>query len=154
MINSTYICNFSEHNRKWKKLTIPVLTCFTNAHWISIYLCQAGWVVYTWVVRQLTGTEALVAEVASIKWRTNANKLPRLHRFKTRGSIQAWFRFTFIYIFTAVWTCPPCCTCASGGAKKKEKKKSGRIKINSLAQSLPTPSVLKATKNPIIYFCD
>lgn len=137
MTNSIYICNFPVHNRKWKKLTIPFLTCFTNAHWISIRLCQAGGIVYTWIVRQLTGTEALVAEVTSIKWRTNANKLPRLHGFKTGGSIQAWFRFTFIYIFTAVWPCPPCCTCASAGVKKKKKEREHwhcRIKINSLAQ--------------------
>lgn len=135
-INSTYICNFPDHHRKWKKLTV-VLTCFANAHWISICLCQAGWIVYAWIVRQLTGTEALVAEVTSIKWRTNAYKLPWLHRFKTGGSIQAWFRLTFIYIFTAVWPCPACCTCASGRVKEKEHW-CGRRKINSLAQSLPT----------------
>jgi len=60
-----------------------------------------------------------MAEVTSIKWRANAYKLALLNRFIAGGSIQAWFRITFIYIFTAVWPCPSCCTCASENKKKE-----------------------------------
>ena len=121
--------------------TTPALTCFANAHGISISLCQASWVVYAWIVRQFTGTKALMAKVTSIKWRTNAYKLSLLNRFITGSSVQAWFRITFIYVFTAVWTCPPCCTQASGEKKlKKKKKKRQHIrqrKTHNLSHSIP-----------------
>lgn len=117
-------------------LITPALTCFANAHGISISLCQASWVVYAWIVRQFTRTEALMAKVTSIKWRTDAYKLSLLNRFITGSSIQAWFRITFIYVFTAVWTCPSCCTQASE-EKKKKRQHIGQRKTHNLSQLIP-----------------
>lgn len=138
--STTFLAMFLQHNRQQERLTIPFLTCFANTHWISIVLCQAGRIVYARIVRQLTGTETLMAEVTSIKWRTNAYKLSLLNRFITGGSIQAWFRVTFIYIFTAVWPCPPCCTRASEN-KQKKGQHGRKMKINNLVQSIPTISI-------------
>lgn len=134
-LNSTCTWDFSA--AKQKRLSIPVLTCFANAHWISINLCQTGWIVYARIIRQLTGTEALMAEVTSIKWRTNAYKLSLLNRFVTGGSIQAWFRITFVYIFTAVRPCPPYFTRAS----ERKKKKSLKQYRNESQQFSPISSV-------------